>query len=760
MEIYKKIADAATLHCEQHKELILSRYSEVEVENIEQFFTKHVRNFYINKNSGKPRYILKEINGVLQTFDNGVPKLIIAVYNRGKKETIYKELIPKEEVDGLLKQYHHVEFNGIQSCQPCSENKLTKMFNDKYYFLGLQKMVKRFLKNCQTCKLNNTLPQTSLAPPLPIRTFYPHERLQFDLIYIASKKKKYLKNNPWGFQYILSIKDTFSKYCWLFPLKIRDAPSVLHPLQFLCEKEGFPEIFQSDNGKEFVAKVISSFLKRYGVQIKRGKPYHPQSQGQVENLNKIVKQHLSRLLQKMEKTEAAKTWPVLLPGVASIINNTWHQTIDDIPFRIYHNREPRSVASHYLPDDGIWSSQQLDPEEDSDLDENEDEESDGDDEELEEGYFGEKLISENEILQSCASASLSSKVFSQRGGIIETEPEELANQGFLKEEEFSATTFQMALYTLSKESQFAQLQALESTEYGIHRNIRRVKKMAFGQRFKIGDKVLIRNPDCQNKKGGVEKNLLQTRNVVGVVNDVLRGGMYNLSLGEGHNSFQKDVFVGQMVLFSENETEAEEGLEDKSERKTRKEILEEISKFGEDTREAIFESRKRSFIDIGKGMEDYFHTLDLGVLSKIFGLNGDVEKETEVKTKYQTEWEKLEQKDFPYFMYGTVAWERTRKLNLPKEYYDVSASEEHDCGECFNQARECNHLCCQSKLVEYASCMGFKMIKAQKNDENQPEKNRNKNKKDVAQAKSKPKPKTKSGIKKDFTLTFSKKFKF
>ena len=101
----------------------------------------------------------------------------------------------------------------------------------------------------------------------------------------------------------------------MFPLKTRDAPSVLHPLQFLCEKEGFPEIFQSDNGKEFVAKVISSFLKRYGVQIKRGKPYHPQSQGQVENLNKTVKQHLSRLLQNMERAEAAKSWPVLLPGL-------------------------------------------------------------------------------------------------------------------------------------------------------------------------------------------------------------------------------------------------------------------------------------------------------------------------------------------------------------------------------------------------------------------------------------------------------------
>ena len=209
MEICKKIADAAVLHCEKYKELITSKYSDEEIEQIAEFFKKHHRNFFINKNVKKPRYILKEVKGVLQTFENGEPKLIIAVHNRDKRETLYKELIPKEEVDRILKQFHCVEFNGIKSCQPCSQNKLTKMFNDKYYFLGLQKMVKRFLKNCPTCKLNNTLPQTLPAPPIPIRTFYPYERLQFDLIVMASKKRKYLKNNPWGFQYILSIKDTF-----------------------------------------------------------------------------------------------------------------------------------------------------------------------------------------------------------------------------------------------------------------------------------------------------------------------------------------------------------------------------------------------------------------------------------------------------------------------------------------------------------------------------------------------------------------------
>ena len=66
-----------------------------------------------------------------------------------------------------------------------------------------------------------------------------------------------------------------------------------------------------------------------------------------------------------------------------------------------------------MPDDGNWQTSHSAMEE-SVSDEDEEEESDEEEtEQVEDDYFGESLISEEEILQSCASASLSSKVFSQ-----------------------------------------------------------------------------------------------------------------------------------------------------------------------------------------------------------------------------------------------------------------------------------------------------------------------------------------------------------
>ena len=92
-------------------------------------------------------------------------------------------------------------------------------------------------------------------------------------------------------------------------------------------------------------------MKSHGVKIKHGQPYHPQSQGQVVNLNKVVKSHLNKLLQKMTKEDGANILPLLFTGICSIINNNWHHTIDDIPFRVYNNRDPVCMKHHIIPDD-------------------------------------------------------------------------------------------------------------------------------------------------------------------------------------------------------------------------------------------------------------------------------------------------------------------------------------------------------------------------------------------------------------------------
>ena len=336
----------------------------------------------------------------------------------------------------------------------------------------------------------------------------------------------------------MSVKDTFSKYAWLFPLTDQEAIPIFQILRFLCEKEGFPEIFQSDNGKEFVARIIKMFLKKHNVKIKHGKPYHPQSQGQVENLNKTVKNHLNRIIQTLPKKEAANTWPMYLPGIASTINKTWHTTIDDTPFRVYHNRHDNSQQSHFVPDDQTFMEMEI--EDDQDYEDSEDETDDDDDntDDEEDLDLTERIpnsMTKEEIIQSCASASLSSQVFqTEDSNDIDDAVDGVDANGdgiYVEEEKFTNQTFNTALYSLSKESQFVILQALEATEYGVHRNIKRArKKVKEDQRFKIGDKVLIKNP--KHDYGRHKRTYFEEpRNVIAIITDVLPNCMYRVKVG-------------------------------------------------------------------------------------------------------------------------------------------------------------------------------------------------------------------------------------
>lgn len=158
---------------------------------------------------------------------------------------------------------------------------LSKQFQEKFCYRGTYKAVTSCLNSCQSCKLNKPLPITAQVPPIPIPSHRPHKRLQYGLVDLAhAKHRAFMQNNWWTFWYILSVKCCFSKFCWLFPLRLKHAKHVAVALNFNCEKEGYPEILQSDNGSEFIAQVIKLICQKNYIKIEHGKPRHLQSQGQ------------------------------------------------------------------------------------------------------------------------------------------------------------------------------------------------------------------------------------------------------------------------------------------------------------------------------------------------------------------------------------------------------------------------------------------------------------------------------------------------
>lgn len=104
----------------------------------------------------------------------------------------------------------------------------------------------------------------------------PLERLHMDLTgpFVTTKG---------GMKFILVVKDSLTKYVWLFPIKSKKAEEVAMKLvnDIFCEF-GIPIQLFSDKGTEFVNKLVTKINHLFKVSRMSTTPYNPRSNGLVE----------------------------------------------------------------------------------------------------------------------------------------------------------------------------------------------------------------------------------------------------------------------------------------------------------------------------------------------------------------------------------------------------------------------------------------------------------------------------------------------
>ncbi len=101
-----------------------------------------------------------------------------------------------------------------------------------------------------------------------------------------------------GKRYMLVVVDRFSRWLEACPTKRKDAQSVAN---FLCpevfHRWGLPDRISSDNGRQFVDKVVKLILQKLSIEQCLESVYHPQSQGVCERMNGVIKKWLSKICQ-------------------------------------------------------------------------------------------------------------------------------------------------------------------------------------------------------------------------------------------------------------------------------------------------------------------------------------------------------------------------------------------------------------------------------------------------------------------------------
>mgnify|MGYP002790961424 CR=1 FL=1 len=60
---------------------------------------------------------------------------------------------------------------------------------------------------------------------------------------------------------------------WAIPTKTKESEEVVRRLMMIFQDFGIPEIVHSDNGREFVSKIMDLVCKALKVSIRNGAPY-------------------------------------------------------------------------------------------------------------------------------------------------------------------------------------------------------------------------------------------------------------------------------------------------------------------------------------------------------------------------------------------------------------------------------------------------------------------------------------------------------
>ncbi len=123
--------------------------------------------------------------------------------------------------------------------------------------------------------------------------------------------------------------DHFDKFLWSNVFESKDPEPVIEYVRSLFYTFGIPSILQLNNGGEFKNEVFDALVLEFKdmhgnplVQYIHGRPYHPQSNGRVERVNKTIMKKFSLDINELDKSDTLKRDQLSLNVLIKNYNNT------------------------------------------------------------------------------------------------------------------------------------------------------------------------------------------------------------------------------------------------------------------------------------------------------------------------------------------------------------------------------------------------------------------------------------------------------
>ena len=206
--------------------------------------------------------------------------------------------------------------------------------SEKIWCQRLRKVVQTVCDNCIQCGLKGGKKAAQKHTYRPIRHGAAWDVLNLDFCGPWPRTKK-------GYQHVLTIEDTFTRWIEAIPVKRADAKAICEALSNrFFPIFGLPTYLKTDNGSPFVSKLVEDLADMLKLKIQRSVPYNPQA-------NPVERAHLNI---KRALTAACKNkvtnWDEELPQILFSLRVAKNRITGYSPYEMVFGSLPRTRLEH------------------------------------------------------------------------------------------------------------------------------------------------------------------------------------------------------------------------------------------------------------------------------------------------------------------------------------------------------------------------------------------------------------------------------
>ena len=198
------------------------------------------------------------------------------------------EIPPETDRDKLIREYHSSVTGGHKG-----STKTYERIRENFYWPNMRVQIRKFVRECETCKLNKTIRvKTKLPMKITDTPSEAFEKIEMDIVGPLPRTEN-------GNKYILTIQDNLTKYSEAIPLRSTESTVIASAFaEHFITRFGCPQVIHTDQGSDFTSQVMATFCRIFRIKHLRSTAFHPQTLGSLERSHHVLIQYLKNYCEK------------------------------------------------------------------------------------------------------------------------------------------------------------------------------------------------------------------------------------------------------------------------------------------------------------------------------------------------------------------------------------------------------------------------------------------------------------------------------